>query len=265
MNTPDVPTRTTGTRKKNGIAKPAPASKSGMVPLLMETMQPAASRQVKSPFIMNEELKIDRKSWMSKEDDGLDTMSTAIAGALLTNPAYKDVEVEAKALDESGKSFHRKLSDFKNFGGNTNKTAKNYARIDLESRHETVALKLEATAQGNKEYIEILGYTLSEQDKEGVRSTATVKPPVKKKAGIGSARGEVKFILGAEYPREIKGIAGERTTDGAKTWQNGIFATKLNFELSGEPSGMLVGYRFYFLATNNRQSKFSETIWMDVY
>ena len=212
---------------------------------------------------MNDESKIAQSSWTSLSESKLDAFSTTAAVGVSNATEYPDVQPEALELTNASNSYHIAFSRHKQFGGTDNREVKDAAKARLYQAHEALAVKLEATANGNTEYITRLGYRL---DRKGGRpSTAKVPAPILKKVESKSVRGRVQIILKAKNPREIKGIIGRFSLDNGKTWTNGIHVYDLNFTLNDQPSGAGILYQFYFQATGKRKSDWSEFIYIDVY
>jgi hypothetical protein len=209
------------------------------------------------------EPKIAAASWTNLEDGLLDTFSTTASIILSDAALYPQLAAEATALSNASSSYHIAYSRFKQFGGSNNKETKDFAKYALYQAHQAAANKLEATANGDQEYLVRPGYLLDQ--KGGRSSKARVAAPTLKKAESNSARGRVKFILKAQNPREIKGIIGQYSEDNGTTWSNGLHLYDLNFTLENQPSGKGVLYQFKFRATNNRESEWSERFYVEVY
>lgn len=212
---------------------------------------------------MDPTFKIADNSWTGLSEPRLDAFST-IAAEIVSDPAlYPELSAEAVALTSASAKYHLALSRYLQFTGSENREAKDFAKSLLFKAHTNVARKLEATADGNVEYLTRPGYRLDR--KGGGHSLATVWPPSLKKVESKTVRGRVKFILGARNPREIKAILGRSSQDNGVTWTEGIIAYDLNFTLDGLPSGVGMLFQFRFRATNNRMSDWSEKIYVEVY
>jgi len=212
---------------------------------------------------MELEPKIASASWTELDEVSLDTFSTTAAIVVSDPVAYPLVIAEAATLDTKATDYHKALSRYVQFGGSDNRDAKDVAKAFLYKAHVNLTTKLEATAEGNEDYLTQPGYRIEQRG--GTPKTARVAQPVARKAISQNVRGRVNFILVAENPREIKGVVGRRSLDNGVTWENGIYNFGLNFILDDQPSGMAVLYQFKFKATYNRESYWSESIRVEIF
>lgn len=209
------------------------------------------------------ELKIASGSWTNLDEASLNTFSTTAALVVSDRANYPEVESAAAELSIAAAKYNIAYSRHKQFGGTDNKEAKDIAKATLYSAHQTVANRLEATANGNRAYLSAPGYHIDAVG--GTPSLARVPAPGIKKAISANVRGRVNFILKAADPRIIKGIVGKHSVDNGQTWQNGLHEYGLNFTLEGQPSGKAMLYQFKFRATNSRESDWSEVVRVDVF
>lgn len=208
--------------------------------------------------------KIKQGSWLNLNDGILDTMSTTAALILSVEADYPEVKEEAKELTEKANAYHLAFSRFNQFGGIDNRDVKDAARALLHDAHEVVAEKLEATSNGNRDYLTRPGYKVD--NRSSIPSRARILPPDFQLVESKKVRGRVKFILKSANPKEIKGVIGKYSEDNGLTWIEGrIIQFGLNFTLDGQASGKAVLYQFMFRATNHRESDWSEVVRVDVF
>ncbi len=206
---------------------------------------------------------IAKESWTDKDENELDSMSTTAAIVVSDAVKYPLLVTVAALLTNKANAYHIAQSLYNQFGGNTYKDAKDQAKGLLYKAHEEVAKKLEETAEGDANYMTAPGYKLAQTG--GNRHTGVVPKPVISKAVSNETRGLVKFILKAADPLVIKGVVGISSADNGVTWQNGITAFGLRFEVDGQPSGANMLYKFMFIATNNRKSGWSDAEFVEVF
>lgn len=209
------------------------------------------------------EMTIAKESWTDLEENDLDSFSTTAAIVVSDAEKYPLLVTVAALLTSKANAYHIALSLYNQIGGTTYKDAKDQAKGLLYKAHEEVAKKLEETAEGDANYMTAPGYKLAETG--GSRHTGVVPKPVITKALSNETRGLVKFILKADDPLQIKGVIGISSADNGVTWQNGITAFGLRFELGDQPSGVNMLYKFKFIATNNRTSGWSEGEWVEIF
>lgn len=222
-------------------------------------------RKHKINCIMNEELKIDPRSWTDLDFGDVDTMSTTAAGVISNADDYPLMATEATLLTQLSNDYHIIFSRYSQFGGTDVREQLENTKDLLYKGHETVAAKLEATANGNREYLTRPGYRLMD-DKSNTPSRAVVPPPRKQKIESSGVRGRVKFILKAAKSTEIKAIIGRYSDDDGLTWVEGqIIEFTMKFTLEGQPSGKTRLYQFMFKATSGRVSDWSDKFRVEVF
>jgi hypothetical protein len=213
---------------------------------------------------MNETFKIAASSWADLEFGALDTMSTTAALVISVEADYPLLREEALMLTERANAYHIAYSRYNQFGGTDNRDQFDAARASLFDGHQVVATRLEATANGNREYITRPGYRIDE--KGGIPSRARVQEPRLQKVESVKVRGRVKFILKAAISTEIKAVIGRYSDDNGETWVEGqIIEFTLNFTLENQPSGKTRLYQFMFKATSGRTSDWSDKIRVEVF
>lgn len=235
------------------------------MPALNTTIQRSAhsfqTANTNYQHFMKDSPKIAAASWTELGEKELDSFSTTAAGIVIDQDAYPLVKPEALELELRATNYHKSLSRFLQFGGSDNKDLKDRDKVLLFGAHVQVAARLEATADGDTSYLTRPGYRL---DLQGKAKTAIIAPPTLQSAK-SLERGQVKIILKAKQPREIKGVVGKYSLDNGVTWVNGIYNFGLKLLLEGQPSGLAVLYQFKFMGTYERESKWSEIFRVEVF